>query len=554
MEEITKQLKCSMNLDAMYKRYKKFLRGAKDGKVVTRFPPEPSGYLHIGHVKAVCLNYHFSKMYKGKMIMRFDDTNPKNEKTEFKESILKDLETLKIYPDILSNTSDYFDLILEKADEFIKNDLAYCDGTEEGQMKDERMKKIDSSFRNTTVEENLKIWEGMKKGEHKEFCLRARINMQSNNGCLRDPVIYRHCDIAHHATGTKFKVYPTYDFACPIIDSVENVTHALRTSEYADRNPLYQYMLKKMKLNKVKIQEYSRLCFVNTTLSKRKLGWFVKEGIVKNWNDPRFPTVQGVLRRGMLVDTITEFMLEQGPSKNTNLMEWDKIWALNRKKIDKFAFRFTAISKDGAVDLEVEDFKKDLVVTEQHLLHPKLKNGGEKPLFKTKNLILEKEDVQNLNKGDKIVLLKWGVFQITEFDKENWKLKGKYLPEDKDFKHPPKLTWLAKNPKTLLNCTVHEFGHLLTTKKVDPSKPFESHVNYNSEFTMDFNIEGFTRNLNEGDIVQFERRGYFILDKKHINKDGSLKLEFFLIPDGKTKAMSGLSSNINPKKKAKGTA
>lgn len=177
--------------------------------------------------------------------------------------------------------------------------------------------------------------------------------MASDNGCLRDPVIYRKCLVPHHITGTKYKIYPTYDFACPIIDSHEGVTHALRSSEYADRNALYNFMLKKMNLRKVKIQDFSRLNFVKTTLSKRKLNWFVDEGIVGGWDDPRFPTVRGIMRRGMTVVALTEFMLDQGPSKNSNLMEWDKIWATNRKIIDKECHRYTAVSQNNSCSLEV---------------------------------------------------------------------------------------------------------------------------------------------------------------------------------------------------------
>lgn len=207
----------------------------------------------------------------------------------------------------------------------------------------------------------------------KDFCLRARINMQSDNGCLRDPVIYRKSLVPHHQTGTKYKIYPTYDFACPIIDSVEGVTHALRSNEYSDRNALYDFMLKKLNLRKVKIQDFSRLNFVKTTLSKRKLNWFVDEKIVSGWDDPRFPTVRGIMKRGMTVEALTEFMLEQGPSKNSNLMEWDKIWALNRKMLDRDCHRYTAVSQDDCVYLEVVDTDEKYFEAIEVQLHPKNK-------------------------------------------------------------------------------------------------------------------------------------------------------------------------------------
>lgn len=299
----------------------------------------------------------------------------------------------------------------------------------------------------------------MEKGDEKakDFCLRAKINMQSNNGCLRDPVIYRKCLVPHHATGTKFKIYPTYDFACPIIDAHEGVTHAMRSNEYSDRNHLYNYMLKKLELRKVKIQDFSRLNFVKTTLSKRKLNWFIDEGIIAGWDDPRFPTVRGIMRRGMTLPALTEFMLSQGPSKNSNLMEWDKIWALNRKILDKTSPRYTAISKENCAFLEVVDTDEKYFEAIEAPLHSKKKELGTKMIMRDKNLMVEKEDVQDMDKGSKMVLLKWGVFEVVEADKENMKFKVKYLPEDKDFKNPPKITWLASSKAYTVEIVAEEY-------------------------------------------------------------------------------------------------
>lgn len=189
------------------------------------------------------------------MIFRLDDTNPTKENSLFVEGIIEDLKTLNIYPDKHTSTSDYFEVLMDYAREFIKSGNAYCDDTNEELMKAERMERKESIHRNQSVEESLRIFDLMAKGDPtvKEFCLRARISMTSNNGCLRDPVIYRKQETPHHATGTKFKIYPTYDFACPIIDSLEGVTHALRSNEYADRNELYKYMLKKLNLRPVNI-------------------------------------------------------------------------------------------------------------------------------------------------------------------------------------------------------------------------------------------------------------------------------------------------------------
>lgn len=556
MEGVTKSLKPRFDIEAIYSKYRKYLKEAKDGQVVTRFPPEPSGFLHIGHVKAACLNYHYAKMFHGKMIMRFDDTNPSKEKDEFKESILADLKSLDIVPDIYSHTSDYFDLIIEKCTYCIENELAYCDATDKEEMQKLRIEKQASAYRDVSVQENLEIWKGMLKGENNNYCVRAKIDYKSANGCLRDPVIFRHNAEPHQVTGTKYKVYPTYDFACPIVDSVEGVTHALRTSEYADRNSQYKWFINKLGLRKVLIQDYSRLNFINTTLSKRKLNWFVEQGFVEGWTDPRFPTVQGILRRGMLVATIIEFMLENGPSKNTNLMEWDKIWSLNRKNIDPIALKFTAISKDSSVVAKITNFEEKDREVEMVPLHPKNAEAGMKPSHKAPEIIVEKEDLADLKEGDRIVLMKWGVFRINKYKTEQgeYSVEIEYLRDDTDFKKPKKLSWLPFDPSLLVKVNLIEYGHLLTVAKPDEELNFENCVNKDSKHETEYYGEGFLRTLATDAFVQFERRGYARLDNISIADNDKLKLNFIFIPDGKTKSMSGLASKVDSKVISKGKA
>lgn len=486
--------------------------------------------------------------------MRFDDTNPSKEKEEYEESILEDVKTLDIRYKVITHTSDHFELIIKRCTEVIQRGLAYADKTEHEQMKKERMDGIESIYRNTTPEENLKIWEEMQKGNLPEYCIRIKIDMQCKNKCMRDPVIFRHCTTPHQRTGTKFKVYPVYDFACPIVDSEEGVTYALRSNEYADRNHLYNWILKTLNLNPVKIMDFSRLNFVSTTLSKRKLGWFVDKNIVDGWTDPRFPTVKGILRRGMLVQTLIEFMLEQGPSKNTNLMEWDKIWALNRKNIDPIAVKYTAISKKGIQKLIINNFDlidQSIIMTP---LHPKLTEVGDKPVHKTQTVIIEKEDLSDLKEGDKIVLVKWGVFTIKTISKleNDISVIIEANPEDMDFKAPKKLTWLPYNSNYLIDINVLEYDHLLNVLKPDEIEDFSSFVNYNSKFSTEFLAEGHMKALEIGSILQFERRGYFIVDKKSIVDNNKLVIDCISIPDGKSKTMSGLATNVDAKLLQKG--
>ncbi|KAJ4836647.1 hypothetical protein Tsubulata_036534, partial [Turnera subulata] len=288
------------------------LPGAEIGKVRLRFAPEPSGFLHIGHLKAALLNQYFAQRYQGQLILRFDDTNPAKESSEFVENLMKDVETLGVKYVAITHTSDYFPQLMEMAEKLIR-EKAYVDDTPQEQMRKERMDGIESKCRNNTIEENLKLWKEMIAGSERglKCCLRGKLDMQDPNKSLRDPVYYRSNPVPHHRIGAKYKIYPTYDFACPFVDALEGITHALRSSEYHDRNAQYERILQDMGLRKVNIYEFSRLNMVYTLLSKRNLRWFVENGKVEGWDDPRFPTAQGIVRRGLKIEALVQFILEQ---------------------------------------------------------------------------------------------------------------------------------------------------------------------------------------------------------------------------------------------------
>ena len=271
---------------------------AEEGKVVTRFPPEASGYMHVGHVKAAMLNYYYAKRYHGKLLLRFDDTNPSKEKEEFETSIIDDLAKLGIKADLFSHTSDYFDVILNYARQLIREGLAFMDNTDQETMRKERMERA---------------LDEIESGEPdmQDYCLRAKIDMKSDNGTMRDPVLVRYFPLTHIRTGDKYKAYPCYDLACPIVDSIEGVTHAMRTTEYKDRDEQYMWIQRALRLREVHLVEFARLNFQYTLMSKRKLTWMVEHHEVDGWDDPRFPTVKGVLRRGVQVEALRSFILSQ---------------------------------------------------------------------------------------------------------------------------------------------------------------------------------------------------------------------------------------------------
>lgn len=391
-----------------------YLEGANPGCVTTRFPPEPSGYLHVGHAKAVLLNNYYARRYKGRLIVRFDDTNPSKEKDEYQQSIIEDLGKIDVKPDVVTFTSDYFDTIKNYALWMIENGLAYMDDTPQEQMQQERMDRQNSKHRDQSPAEALEYFNLMCSGkkEGKAWCLRAKLDMSSDNGTLRDPVLFRqNTDAPHHRTGTKYKAYPTYDLACPIVDSIEGVSHALRTTEYDDRNAQYQWVQKALGLRRVRIQTFARMNFRFTVMSKRKLAWFVETSRVTGWDDPRFPTVRGVSRRGIDVDALKNFMCSQGASRRIVNMEWSKFWAENKKEIDKRAKRFMAIDKVEHVELTITNAGDGVKYLSTDYL-PKDPSFGKRLVRTGKKILLEKVDAEGMEVGETIVLTRWGKFGI----------------------------------------------------------------------------------------------------------------------------------------------
>mmetsp|Transcript_40835 Transcript_40835/g.53800 ORF Transcript_40835/g.53800 Transcript_40835/m.53800 type:complete len:865 (+) Transcript_40835:26-2620(+) len=521
------------------------LEGAVVGEVVTRFPPEPSGYLHIGHAKAVMLNNYYARHYKGKLIVRFDDTNPSKEKDEFVENIMKDLKDMGVVPDIMTHTSDSFDLIYKMALKMIKEGKAFMDDTPQEQMREERMSMINSSKRDTPPEENLKLFEAMCKGDPEagKYCLRAKINMQSVNGTMRDPVLYRQNLTPHVKTGTKYKAYPTYDFACPIVDSIEGVTHALRTTEYNDRDEQYAWIQEALGMRPVHIHAFSRLNFVQTVLSKRKLAWFVDTGKVEGWNDPRFPTIQGVIRRGFSIDALRDFILSQGASRRVVNMQWDVFWATNKKYFEPTASRYMAVFKETSVPLLVTN-GPDGVTGKSVPLHPQHPEFGDRVVRLSKNVLLEGDDANQITEGEEIVLMRWGVVKITVVEKSGDKvvsLEGEYLPDGNVKKAKKKLTWLADCPD-LIPVKLVEFDYLITKETIEEDENFEDFVNENTMAATDGLGDPGLRNIQRNQVIQLERRGFFRCDRPYLGPSKPLTL--FMIPDGKTKAMSSLSSAL----------
>ncbi|XP_042330475.1 bifunctional glutamate/proline--tRNA ligase isoform X4 [Sceloporus undulatus] len=521
------------------------LPGAEMGKVIVRFPPEASGYLHIGHAKAALLNQHYQVNFKGKLIMRFDDTNPEKEKEDFEKVILEDVAMLHIKPDQFTYTSDHFETIMKYAEKLIQEGKAYVDDTPAEQMKMEREQRVESKHRNNSVEKNLQMWEEMKKGTEygQTCCLRAKIDMNSNNGCMRDPTLYRCKNQPHPRTGDKYNIYPTYDFACPIVDSIEGVTHALRTTEYHDRDEQFYWIIEALGIRKPYIWEYSRLNLNNTVLSKRKLTWFVNEGLVDGWDDPRFPTVRGVLRRGMTVEGLKQFIAAQGSSRSVVNMEWDKIWSFNKKVIDPVAARFTALLKNEVVVVNIPGAQEEV---KEVAKHPKNAEVGLKPVWYSSKVLIEGADAETLTEGEMVTFINWGNIIITKIHKNSTgkitSIDAKLNLENKDYKKTAKITWLAETPcAPLIPAVCVNYEHLITKPVLGKEEDFKQYVNRNSKQEELMFGDPCLKDLKKGDIIQLQRRGFYICDQPYEPvspyscKEAPCVLIY--IPDGHTKEM-----------------
>lgn len=478
-------------------------------------------------------------MYQGTLICRFDDTNPSKEKEEFQNAIVEDLALMGIKPDKTTNTSNYFQELHDYCITLLKASKAYADDTERETMQHERMHGIASKRRDATIEDNLARFDEMKKGndEGVRWCIRAKMSVDNPNKAMRDPVIYRCNPQPHHRTGDKWKVYPTYDFACPIVDSIEGITHALRTIEYRDRNPQYYWMLEALNLRKVHIWDFARMNFIRTLLSKRKLTKFVESGVVWGWDDPRFPTIRGIRRRGMTIEALREFILKQGPSRNIVNLDWTLFWATNKKYIDPVAPRHTAVTKENAVTATVKGARV-APYTEDKPKHGKNPELGTKKVAYSSEILIDQADAQAFAQDEEITLMNWGnaiVRSITHSLNPLHRSRVTSLELELHLqgdvkKTKQKITWLATQGQELIPVELVDFDYLITKEKLEEDDNVDDFLNPETVFRTEALADGNVAELKEHDVIQFERKGYFRVDRAF--KHGE-KAVMFCIPTGK---------------------
>lgn len=483
------------------------LNGAEKDNFVTRFAPEAGGSLHLGHLKAHLLNYLYTKEYNGKIILRFDDTNPEKEKQEFETAILEDLKFLGLECDSVTYTSDYFDQIINYATVLINKGLAYIDFTDKKEINKLRAEFKVSPYRDQLTELNLYYFKQMQMGELDNCCLRAKIDYASKNGCMRDPVIFRCKKHPHPRHGTVYKIYPTYDFACPIIDSLQGVTHAMRNIEYRDRDAQYNWFLDNLELKNgvyPLIMDYGKMSFSHSVLAKRKLAQLINAGLVSDWTDPRLPTIRGVIRRGIEREPLIEYIKTQITSHHIVLLSWDKLYSFNLAHQDKNAKRLYGLNHDR-IPISLEGNIPEFVNLANH---PKNKSFGERKIFLSNRLLVDKDDFKNVTIGSRFTLVGLGNTSVTSIEP----LVLSYDPNDKDFRSTTKITWLPDDNKNIL-VKVKRFGNLLTKPKLEENEDIISAFNRDSVTETEWLLEESIKSFPVGSIVQVMRKEFCYIDK-----------------------------------------
>ena len=511
------------------------LASGKHKSVHTRFPPEPNGYLHIGHAKSICLNFGLAKEYNGLCNLRFDDTNPVKEDVEYVDSIKADVEWLGFkWEGEPRYASDYFDALYGYAIELIEKGLAYVDELSPDEMREYRGTLTEpgknSPYRDRSVEENLALFERMKNGEFAEgtLSLRAKIDMASPFMVMRDPVLYRIKFASHHQTGDKWCIYPMYDFTHCISDAIERITHSLCTLEFQDNRRLYDWVLENISIERPLPHQYefSRLNLEGTLTSKRKLLKLVNEGIVDGWNDPRMPTISGLRRRGYTPASLREFCRRIGVTKQDNVVEYSALEACIREDLNENAPRAMAVI--DPVRVVIENFEGEETLTAPN--HPNRPELGERQLPFTKELYIDRADFrEEANKqykrlvlGKEVRLRNAYVIKAECVEKDaNGEITTIFCTYDPET--------LGKNPadgrkvKGVIHwvSAVHNhpaefrlYERLFTVPNPGAAEEIESVLNPTSLVVKHGFVEQSLANAEPEKGYQFEREGYFCADNK----------------------------------------
>jgi len=510
------------------------LKAGKYKSIVTRFPPEPNGYLHIGHATSICLNFGLTKKYGGYTNLRFDDTNPVTEETEYVDSIKDDVRWLGFEWKNEHYASDYFDKLFEFAINLIKKGLAYVDDSSSDEIAEQKGTPTQPGIRNKyaerSIEENLQLFTAMKEGQYQdgEKVLRAKIDMASPNMIMRDPLLYRIKHAHHHRTGDKWCIYPMYDFAHGQSDSIEEVTHSICTLEFVPHRELYDWCIEKLEIYPSKQYEFARRNMTYTVMSKRKLLQLVSEKHVEGWDDPRMPTISGMRRRGYTAEALREFCDRVGIAKRENIVDAGLLEFFVREDLNKKALRRMVVFDPLKVVITNYTAAEEILTSENN---PEDENSGERDIPFSNELYIERDDfMENPSKkyfrlapGQMVRLKSAYIIKCDEVVKDDagniTEVRCTYIPESKSGSDTSGISvkgtlhWVSV--KHAVTAEVRLYDRLF--KVEDPSSEegdFKEYINPESLQTVaGAFMEPSLKNAKFEDRYQFIRKGYFVLDK-----------------------------------------
>ncbi len=548
-ENMEKDINESINEDVKVSNFiqdiiEQDLESGKVKKIHTRFPPEPNGYLHIGHAKAICINFGMAEKYNGLCNLRFDDTNPSKEDIEYVESIMEDVRWLGFdWEDRLYFASDYYQQFYEYAIVLIKKGLAYVDDLSADEIREYRGTLTEpgkeSPWRNRSVEENRDLFERRKNGEFEngEKVLRAKIDMTSPNMNMRDPVIYRILKTSHHRTGNEWCIYPMYDYAHPLEDAIENITHSLCSLEFEDHRPLYDWFLEKLDFeNPPRQYEFARLNLTYTVMSKRKLLQLVQKGIVDGWDDPRMPTLSGFRRRGYTPESIKRFCEIIGVAKTYSVIDYGLLEHCIREDLNKCAQRVMAVL--NPLKVVIDNYPEDKTEEMDVENNPEDPDSGTRKVPFSRVVYIERDDFEEnppkkyfrLKPGGEVRLKNAYIIKCNSFIKdENGQVtevhctydplsRGGSAPDGRKVRGT--IQWVSAHHAA--DAEVRLYNHLFVKENpedVPEGEDWTSNLNPESLVVLSgCKVEPSLAEAKPGDNFQFMRIGYFCADSKHFAK------------------------------------
>jgi glutaminyl-tRNA synthetase len=519
----------------------KDLETGKRNQVITRFPPEPNGYLHIGHAKSILINFELADEFKGKTNLRFDDTNPLKEDVEYVNSIKEDVAWLGYEWDGLFFASNYFDEMYARAVLLINKGLAYIDDLSADEIREYRGTLTepgkDSPYRERSIDENLELFEKMRNGDYAngDKVLRAKIDMKSPNINLRDPVIYRIAHVTHHNTGDKWCIYPMYAFAHPLEDAIEGVTHSICTIEFEDQRPLYDWVVEKCEMSSTPQQiEFGRLNVTNTVMSKRKLKQLVDEGFVDGWDDPRMPTISGMRRKGFTPESIRNFVRETGVHKGSGAVDEQMLEHFVREDLKLKSPRTMGVL--NPLKVVITNYPEDQVEMLTAEINPEVPEMGTREIPFTREIYIEQDDFMEdppkkyfrLFPGNEVRLKNAYFIKCEEVVKDAdgnvVELHCTYDPETKSGsgftgrKVKGTIHWV--DAKNAVPAEFRLYEPLIMDNEIqEEGTTFLDHVNPHSLEIVQGFIEPNMKDVQPQDKYQFFRHGYFNVDPKHTTTD-----------------------------------